>query len=78
VDIPSFRIKQGQAVTIRERSKQLTAIASALATPLSFPTDWLSVEPGELKATVTALPDVTAIPFPIRLQLVVEFYSQRT
>jgi len=78
VDIPSFRIKQGQAVTIRERSKSLTAIASALATPLSFPTDWLSVEPGALKATVTALPDVTAIPFPIRLQLVVEFYSQRT
>jgi len=78
VDIPSFRIKQGQAVTIRERSKSLTAIASALATPLSFPTDWLSVEPAALKATVTALPDVTAIPFPIRLQLVVEFYSQRT
>lgn len=78
VDIPSFRIKQGQAVSIRERSKQLSTIASSLATPLSFPTDWLSVDPAELKATVTALPDVTAIPFPIRLQLVVEFYSQRT
>ncbi|HYP98971.1 MAG TPA: 30S ribosomal protein S4 [Polyangiaceae bacterium] len=78
VDIPSFRIKRGQSVSIRERSRQLTSIASSLATPLSFPTDWLSVNPAELTATVTALPDVTAIPFPIRLQLVVEFYSQRT
>jgi len=45
---------------------------------LSFSTEWLAVEPTELKATVTQLPDVTAIPFPIRLQLVVEFYSQKT
>ena len=78
VDIPSFRIKQGQAVSIRERSRELASIASSLATPLSFPTDWLSIEPAERRATVNSLPDATAIPFPIRLQLVVEFYSQRT
>jgi small subunit ribosomal protein S4 len=78
VDIPSFRIKLGHAVSIRERSKTMTAIASSLATPLSFPTEWLAVEAADLRATVTSLPDVTAIPFPIRLQLVVEFYSQRT
>jgi len=78
VDIPSFRIKPGQAVSIRERSRQLSSIVSSLATPLALPTDWLSVDPAELTARVTALPDVTAVPFPIRLQLVVEFYSQRT
>ncbi len=49
VDIPSFRIKQGQAVSIRERSRQLSSITSSLATPLSFPTDWLSVDPEQLK-----------------------------
>jgi small subunit ribosomal protein S4 len=78
VDIPSYRVKAGQAVTIHERSKELKIIASSLATPLGFPTDWISVEPDARKATITALPDATAIPFPIRLQLVVEFYSQRT
>jgi len=78
VDIPSFRIKRGQAVSIRQRSRKLVTIVSSLAAPLPFPTDWLSVDANELKATVTALPDVTAMPLPIRLQLVVEFYSQRT
>ncbi|MET0792906.1 MAG: 30S ribosomal protein S4 [Polyangiaceae bacterium] len=78
VDIPSFRVKLAQTVSIRERSKELSAIASSLATPLSFPTEWINVEPEARRATVTSLPDATAIPFPIRLQLVVEFYSQRT
>jgi ribosomal protein S4 len=55
-----------------------SGVTAFLATPHSFPTDWISVEPAERRATVTSLPDATAIPFPIRLQLVVEFYSQRT
>ncbi|MEI9949113.1 MAG: 30S ribosomal protein S4 [Pseudomonadota bacterium] len=78
VDIPSFRVKQGQAVSIRERSRTMSSLVSSLAAPLPFPTEWLTVDPTEVRATVTSLPDVTAIPFPIRLQLVVEFYSQRT
>lgn len=78
LDIPSARLSKGQVVTIAERSKKLTSIAASLATPLSFPTDWLSVQPDELAATLRELPDASAIPFPVKMQLVVEFYSQRT
>jgi small subunit ribosomal protein S4 len=78
VDIPSFRVEQGQVVTIQERSRKVPSIAASLATPLSFQTDWLAIEPAELRATVTSLPDVSAVPFPLKLQLVIEFYSQRT
>lgn len=78
VDIPSFRVRRGQTIAIRERSKALGAIAASLATPLPFPTDWLSVEPESRSATVAALPDASSVPFAVNLQLVVEFYSQRT
>jgi small subunit ribosomal protein S4 len=78
VDIASFRVQRGQTVSIRERSKDLAAIAASLATPLPFPTDWLSVEPESRRATVSALPDASSVPFAVNVQLVVEFYSQRT
>lgn len=78
VDIPSFRVKRGQVITIGESSKKLACIAASLATPLSFPTEWLTVDQAALSASVNALPDATSVPFPINLQRVVEFYSQRT
>ena len=78
LDIPSARVDKGQVIAIRERSRKLTSIAASLATPLPFPTDWLSVDATELSATVKELPDSSAIPFSIKMQLVVEFYSQRT
>ena len=78
VDIPSFRVRRGQAIAIRARSKDVPSIAASLATPLPFPTDWLSVEAAERRATVNALPDASSVPFAVNMQLVVEFYSQRT
>jgi small subunit ribosomal protein S4 len=78
LDIASARLSKGQTVSIRERSRKLASIAASLATPLPFPTDWLTVNAEELSATVKDLPDVSSIPFPVKLQLVVEFYSQRT
>ena len=77
-DVASYRVRAGQTIALRERSKELSAVAASLATPLPFPTEWLSVEAEQRRATVTALPDATSIPFPARLQLVIEFYSQRT
>ena len=37
VDIASYRVRQGQVISIRERSKSLASIAASLATPLPFP-----------------------------------------
>lgn len=78
LDIPSARIDKGQVISIRERSRKMPSIAASLATPLPFPTDWLSVDASELTATMKELPDATSIPFTVKMQLVVEFYSQRT
>ncbi|MGC4094403.1 MAG: 30S ribosomal protein S4 [Polyangiaceae bacterium] len=77
VDIASFRVRVGQQISIIERSRKSTAIAASLATPLPFPTPWLEVSAEKLEAKMTMLPPPDSIPFPLSVQRVIEFYSQR-
>ena len=77
VDIASFRVSKGHVVSIRERSKKLIAVEQGAAVADTFQTSWIEVDREARRATVTALPDETAVLFPLRVHLVVEFYSQR-
>ncbi|MEZ4470717.1 MAG: 30S ribosomal protein S4 [bacterium] len=76
VDIPSFRVKVGDVITVRERSKKIQAIKDALESPSLQKPDWLSVNPAEMKAVVDRSPDESSVPFPIEVQLVVEYYAR--
>lgn len=77
VDIPSYRVSKGEVVSIREKSSKLTPVEQGAAVADTFQTPWLNVERDARRATVTSLPDETSVPFDLRVQLVVEFYSQR-
>ncbi len=76
VDIASYRIAKGDVVSIRERKKIMQTVESAFPVADGFQTPWLEVDRTAKKATVSALPDEGAVLFPLRVQLVVEFYSQ--
>ena len=77
VNIPSFLLRPGDKVTIRERSKKLARIESALevASRREQP-DWLEFDRDHMIATVKTLPSREAITLPIQEQLIVEFYSR--
>jgi len=77
VDISSYRIQKGQVVTVRDKSAAVAASASTGGVSDNFQTAWLEVDRPTRKATVTALPDETSVLFEVRVQLVVEYYSQR-
>jgi small subunit ribosomal protein S4 len=77
VDIPSYRVKSGQVISIQERSKKLAPIAASLAQPPTFQTPWLNVIAAELKAEITATPEAATSALNINIQKVIEFYSQR-
>lgn len=77
VDIPSFRVAAGQVVSVREKSRNVKVILAAAGAVPTFETSWLDVDRTALRATVKTLPDETAVLFPLQVQLVVEFYSQR-
>lgn len=77
VDIASYRVQKGQVIEVREKSKKLGSIEAGAAVAGTFQTGWLDVDQENKKATVSSLPDETSILFELRVQLVVEFYSQK-
>jgi len=78
VDIPSYRIRKGDVIEVREKSRQLPPVQARITAALDFETPWLSVEAAVCRATVRELPEPTSVLFTVNVQRVVEFYSQRT
>jgi small subunit ribosomal protein S4 len=77
VNIPSYLIRPGDSVTVRERSRQVTRIQEALelAQRRGVP-DWLEVSAETFTGKVKALPARTDLTMPINEKLVVELYSK--
>jgi len=77
VDIPSFRVKAGTRIRLREKSRQIARITEALAAleRRSLP-GWLELDAENFEGTVKALPTREDITMPIQEQLIVELYSR--
>ena len=77
VNIPSFLIKIGDVVEVKEKSRNLNAIAESLdaAVRRGVP-QWLELEKEHLKGVIKALPVREDLTMPIQEQLVVELYSK--
>lgn len=77
VDIPSFRVKTGTKVRLREKSRQIARITEALAVleRRSLPS-WLELDSENFEGLVKALPTREDITMPIQEQLIVELYSR--
>ncbi|MFI5835767.1 30S ribosomal protein S4 [Micromonospora sp. NPDC051300] len=78
VDRPSYRLRPGQVVAVRERSRTLPPfqLAAAGAHADEQPRPYLSVELAELRATLVREPARREVPVICDEQLVVEFYSR--
>jgi small subunit ribosomal protein S4 len=77
VNIPSYRIRPGDVVQVRERSKGLIPVQEAiqLSEGRVIP-PWLDVNRGDMSITVTDLPSRQMIDTPVQEQLIVELYSK--
>ena len=77
VDIPSYRVKAGDVVAVRDRSRSVGRIveAAAFAAGRHIP-DWLILEAGELKISVVSEPARELIDVPVQEQMIVELYSK--
>ena len=78
VNIPSYKVKVGDVVEVRERSKQLGFIMEAIALPERDVPDYLDVSHDKLTASLTRIPLLSDVPYPVQMEpnLVVEFYSR--
>ena len=73
-NIPSFQVRPGDVVEVREKSKSLELISDSLAANKSF--SWLEWNSSEMKGTFLNYPERSDIPENIKEQLIVELYSK--
>ncbi|MCZ6514577.1 MAG: 30S ribosomal protein S4 [Acidobacteria bacterium] len=77
VNIPSFQVRSGQTVAVKEKSRKLTAIQAAIEfTGGQTPPRWLEIDRENFSVKVTNLPTREDISFPIQEQMIVELYSK--
>ncbi|MEO7664309.1 MAG: 30S ribosomal protein S4 [Candidatus Limnocylindrales bacterium] len=76
-DIPSYVLKPGDRIEVRESRNQRDPFKTAKETLRSHQVpEWLSLEPARLAGTVVSLPRRDQMPLDLNEQLVVEFYSR--
>jgi small subunit ribosomal protein S4 len=75
VNIPSYSLKEGDVVAVREKSKSLQAIEDALASNSSV-YEWLTWNADKKEGTFVKVPERLQIPENIKEQLIVELYSK--
>lgn len=78
VNIPSYMVKAGDVIEVRERSKQLgTVLAAIESTSRDFP-GYLEVDPKKLTAKYSFVPKFEDVPYATLMEpnLVIEFYSR--
>ena len=76
VNIPSFSVKPGQVVGVREKSKSLEVIADALAGFNHSKYSWMEWDENIKSGKLLHLPERSDIPENIKEQLIVELYSK--
>jgi small subunit ribosomal protein S4 len=77
VDIPSYLVKPGDTVTVREKSRNLAVINEALeALPRRGVPPWLELRKEQYEGVFKTFPTREEIDIPVQEQLIVEFYSK--
>ena len=74
-NIPSYSLKVGDIISVREKSKSLEMVGASLAAT-AHESDWLEWNPDTMTGKVLALPEREQIPENIKEQLIVELYSK--
>ena len=74
VNIASYRVKQGDVITVKEDSKELALIKESVEQK-AIP-GWLSLEENTLKAQVLENPGRDAVDFEVDEAMIIEFYSR--
>jgi small subunit ribosomal protein S4 len=76
-DIPSYQLKPGDRIEVRESRREREPFKVAKETLRSHQApEWLSLEPARLAGAVLSLPRRDQMPLDLNEQLVVEFYSR--
>ena len=78
VNIASYRVKEGDVVAIRDRSKQMALVMEAIASAERDVPDYLDADHSKMTVTFVRTPGLGDVPYPVQMEpnLVVEYYAK--
>ncbi len=78
VTIPSYRLRVGDLVEVREKAKQLPMVLEAIKSAERDVPDYVDADHSKMTAKLARVPALSDVPYPVTMEpnLVVEFYSR--
>ena len=78
VNIPSYMMKVGDVVEVKDKSKQLALVLEASGLAERDVPDYIEVDHGKMTAKLARVPSLNEVPYPVHMEphLVVEYYSR--
>ncbi|MEM1194034.1 MAG: 30S ribosomal protein S4, partial [Pseudomonadota bacterium] len=76
-NIPSYQLKPGDVVEVREKSKNMALVLEALQSAERDIPEYVDVDPKKMTATYVRVPEFAEVPYPCTMEpnLVVEYYA---
>ena len=78
VNIPSYRVKEGDVVEVRTKSKQNVSVLEAVSLAERDVPDYVEADHSKMTATFVRTPGLGDVPYPVMMEpnLVIEYYAQ--
>ena len=78
VNIPSYRVKDGDVIEVRQKSKQLAFVLEAAQLAERDVPDYIEVDHSKMIATFVRAPGLGDVPYPVVMEpkLIIEYYAQ--
>lgn len=78
VNIPSYRVKEGDVIAVRDKSKQMALVLEAAASAERDTPEYMNVDHSKMTAEFIRTPTLSDVPYPVMMEpnLVVEFYAK--
>jgi small subunit ribosomal protein S4 len=78
VTVPSYRLRVGDVVEVREKAKQMPLVLEAIKSSERDVPEYVDADHGKLTAKLARIPALSDVPYPVQMEpnLVVEFYSR--
>jgi len=77
VNIPSYRVTEGDVIEVRERSREIPMVLEAIESVERDVPGYLEVDYKKMRGTFMRTPEFAEVPYPVRMEpnLVIEYYS---
>ncbi len=78
VNIPSYRVKEGDVIEVKEKSREIPMLLDAVASPERDLPDYMEVDHNKMRGTFVRQPVLADVPYAVQMEpnLVIELYSR--